>query len=107
MIRAALVFLVFSLWAAEALSAFYDGNALFADCEKGDENNPTEWGICMGYTIGLADAFDERMFCVPPNAKQGQVTDVVKLWLRDHPEKRHSAGSSLVLNALKEKFPCE
>jgi Rap1a immunity proteins len=30
----------------------------------------------------------------------------VKLYLRDHPENRHSTGDSLVAAALKEKFPC-
>lgn len=35
-----------------------------------------------------------------------QVRDVVKLRLRDQPETRHLSGSFLVVQALKEMFPC-
>jgi chaperonin GroEL (HSP60 family) len=31
---------------------------------------------------------------------------LVKLYLREHPENRHSVASSLIVAALKEKFPC-
>jgi hypothetical protein len=34
------------------------------------------------------------------------VVDVVRLWLRDHPENRHYGAPSIVAQALKEKFPC-
>ena len=106
MIRAALVFLVFSLLAGQALAAFYDGNALFADCDKGDEYNTLEWRLCSGYITGVAEALPGQVFCLPATASVGQIRDTVKLWLKDHPEKRHLAASSLVVNALKEKFPC-
>jgi hypothetical protein len=42
----------------------------------------------------------------PDGVKAGQVEDLVKLYLRDHPENRHDVASSLIIAALKEKFPC-
>jgi hypothetical protein len=59
--------------------------------------------------MGVVDA---REFCIPTEVKEGlvieepQVKDVVKLYLRDHPEKLHLPASDLVTAALKEKFPC-
>ena len=43
--------------------------------------------------------------CIPPNAVVGQVVDVVKKYLTEHPEERHSAGSEIQL-ALSAAFPC-
>ena len=58
----------------------------------------------------MVDAFDTaRVFCVPQgetDVKSGQLVEVVKLYLRDHPEKRHLPAADLVTAAIKEKFPC-
>jgi hypothetical protein len=43
---------------------------------------------------------------MPESVTQGQMVDIVKLWLRDHPHKRHLSAESLIVAALKEKFPC-
>jgi Rap1a immunity proteins len=34
------------------------------------------------------------------------VMDVVKFFLRDHPEIRQDSAPTLIMLALKEKFPC-
>jgi len=47
-----------------------------------------------------------KYYCVPPNVENGQVIDVVKVYLRDHPETRQYSAPTLVMLALKEKFPC-
>jgi hypothetical protein len=49
------------------------------------------------------------MFCVPQGnsgVRTDQLLDVVLLYLRDHPETRHQPAPALVINALKEKSPC-
>lgn len=44
--------------------------------------------------------------CIPDEASVGQLARVVVKWLRDHPEKLHELKSFLVMEALKEAFPC-
>ena len=95
---------------AVALSCFVvggaDGNELFEDCQKGRGGNFSD-GACAGYIVGAHDAYEGvGGFCVPAEANAGQIIDVVKIYLRDHPEKRHLSGSRLILQALKEKVPC-
>jgi hypothetical protein len=34
-----------------------------------------------------------------------QAVNVVRIYLRDHPEKRNLGAANLVVTALKEKFP--
>ena len=48
-----------------------------------------------------------RVFCVPQGETGvGQLVEVVKQYLRDHPENRHRSADELVTAALKQKFPC-
>jgi Rap1a immunity proteins len=91
-----------------AHAGFRDGNKLFEDCKYTDTNSNTfPAGTCAGYIVGAVDALLETgAFCVPDGVEAGQVIDVVKLYLAQHPEKRHLAASDLVVDALKEKFPC-
>jgi hypothetical protein len=89
-------------------AAYIDGNKLLEECE----NVQTEFwqGTCDGYVVGVQDALDGlRLFCVPEGSSgvvAKQLVDVVKLYLRDHPESQHYSASSQVTEALKEKFPC-
>jgi hypothetical protein len=45
-------------------------------------------------------------FCFPKGVEGPQIVDVIKRWLDEHPEVRHYSASSLIAEALKEKFPC-
>jgi Rap1a immunity proteins len=89
-------------------AAYIDGNKLLDECE----NVPSEFlkGTCYGYVVGVQDAVDGlHWFCVPEGSNgvvAKQLVDVVKVYLRDHPERRHYSASSLVTEALEEKFPC-
>ena len=65
------------------------------------------------YMLGAGETFQVlqvanqvRFYCVPPKVENGQVIDVVKLYLRDHPESRDYSSPTLIMLALKEKFPC-
>jgi hypothetical protein len=80
---------------------FVNGNQLYEKCQEFPS-------YCHGYATGVAVASDQEgnAFCLPPGVNSLQLRDTVKLWLRDHPEKRHLSGSFLVIQALKEKFPC-
>ncbi len=44
--------------------------------------------------------------CIPDAAPIGQLARVLVKWLREHPEKLHELKSFLVIDALKDAFPC-
>ena len=85
-----------------AAAGFVDGNKLFSDCEGQSGGGDSAWGVCVGYVMGAADA--SETICLPNGVTVGQVRDVVTMYLRNHPERRHYAASSLVETALKEKL---
>ena len=78
------------------------GDVLYAFCTKSS-------AYCIGYVAGVVDgdaAEQGTTFCLSDGVNSDQLADVVKLWLRDHPETRHKSGSYLVFEALRAKFPC-
>jgi hypothetical protein len=69
------------------------GNALTEDCQKSE-------AFCKGYVMGVAvgaQIEQESPLCLPNAVTGTQQKDVVKLWLRQHPEKRHLGAGFLVL----------
>jgi hypothetical protein len=78
---------------------FYTGNHLFDFCRGGSP-------ACAGYILGVAAARSGDSFCFPAGVIGEQVVGTVKLWLNNHPEKRHMRGGLLVVEALSEGFPC-
>jgi hypothetical protein len=100
------VFAALLLGVSPAASEFLTGNDLQAFCNSPnwDEKNPS---VCFGYIIGVASALDGMpLICFFTGVRPRQVEEVVKNYLKAHPEKRHDAASALVIAALKEKFPC-
>jgi hypothetical protein len=77
------------------------GKQLSDDCERGDD-------FCLGYIMGATASFTGHgsSFCLPAGVAGHQVKDVVKIWLKENPELRQKTASYLVLQALKERFPC-
>jgi Rap1a immunity proteins len=76
---------------------------------------------CLAYVMGVIDdrfnlridemaatgAFDPaRYFCFPHGVTPDQAVRVVVKWLGDHPARLHEDAIKLVLDALKENFPC-
>ena len=95
----------------QALAEVIDGSKLFADCRDGDNpsarDSPYKWGTCFGYINGVAEALvPAGLYCLPAGASAGQVLDVAKLYIQDHPDKQYLPAPQLIVNALKEKFPC-
>jgi Rap1a immunity proteins len=78
------------------------GKELVRICQS---QSPGDVGFCTGYIEG-ATAGRDVQYCFSAGVTAGQVREVVKLWLSEHPEKWHLAAHDLVIEALKEKFPC-
>ena len=77
------------------------GNRLNEECQSNESL------YCLGYASGIADT--RPLFhniCLPDSSTYGQVELVVKKYLADHPDKLHQDAVILVLEALKEAFPC-
>ena len=110
------------LTAGEGRADFFDGQKLNEVCndgERDDQDSLIPFGQCMGYIAGVYDAgkvldtaTDKRQWkggwtaCVPDGVPAGQLKEVVKKWLRAHPERWHYAAGGLVARAFDESFPC-
>ena len=63
------------------MAGFKDGNALFRDCQGGDDpgqrqpGDPgglSEWGMCLGYILGVQDTLENDLYvCMPTGVTQG------------------------------------
>ncbi len=96
-----LVSLVILSAAVNAMSGF-DLNKYCREYGEGGINA----GACFGYSAGVVHASNGK-HCVPENARNGNLGLVVFWYLRDHPTRLHRPASSLVLEAIRESYPCE
>jgi hypothetical protein len=93
-----------------------NGNNLYTDCTAANTRVSTDqWlvaGVCIGYVTAIMDALSSGnsvngfKACVPTNADMNQMVDIVKNFIRDHPEKRHLVATGLVAEAFAQAFPC-
>ena len=88
----------------QALCFYKTGNDIYASCSSPSATR--EFGLCIGYVAGLADAFlEEKAFCPPTGVTIIQLKDVLVKYLQNNPEKRHM-GASEALLAFDQAFPC-
>jgi Rap1a immunity proteins len=69
--------------------------------------------ICRYYVIGVIEGLnygrwksEDPLFCPSQQVTGGQYIEIVRHYLRDHPERRYGNAVLLVVAALNEKFPC-
>ena len=62
-------------------------------------------GLCAGYVAGVTEA-TQALFCFPPGVTKRQIRDVAVTYLNNHPERLHLLAPSLVINAMRNAFPC-
>lgn len=108
------------LLAAVQASAFdhgtyINGNKLHEKCSAaGDEALAVAKRVsCIAYVDAVHDTHTSLVesgatpeFCVTRSVEAGQLYDVVKTFLADNPQYRHSSASSMVIYALGQAFPC-
>ena len=83
---------------AEYCKNTIDGEARFSD------------GVCMGLIKGFADGYSgsgAKSYCIPNKATNSQIQKVVVKYLDNHPARLHEWYGKLVLDAIKEAFPCK
>lgn len=107
-----LIALLCFLTCLHAEAGYDTGNRLFEDCNS---ENYFNRGYCGGYIVGIVDTIEamqasgllpKKALCIPEGATKGQIADVVRQHLADHPERRHLDSGSLVPEALNAAFPC-
>ena len=91
---------------APASAGFISGNRWKDTCPSDADDD-----FCIGYVAGVIDWYDgeqnePRYFCLPESVTLGQAHAVTVQYIEAHPEEWHVSTSYLVMNALKEAFPC-
>ena len=102
--------LVLLLVSGRATADFQSGSTLLTICQ--DTARPMDRMQCLGYIQGISDVSGHNTIsgwraCGPEDLTGLQAMDIVLKHLREHPEDRHLAASSLVARALAEAFPCK
>lgn len=82
---------------ANAYTRGIEGKALPADTKD-------TW-LFIGYVEGVTDAYNS-VLCEPAEVKLDQELEIVKRYLKSHPESWHRSANIIVLTALMEAFPC-
>lgn len=105
------------------------GNELLETCRS---ENQVMAGFCIGYIVGYSEGAPWGAFltlhqvipdadklnlnddlgkftgsCVPSDATNEQLKDVVSKHITEHPETRHESARVLIWQAYSEAFPCE
>lgn len=94
--------LTLALVAGTAHAEFIDGNKLLSDMTGSFGGQMS----AMGYVMGVADALQGVVVCLPTNATAGQINDMVKNYLTNVPRDRSLSGDVIVTKVLKSVWPC-
>jgi hypothetical protein len=114
--RAILVAVALCCFASAKSDAGYlsaDGLAFWCESLSSTSKNVDEHQVdkaiqCLAYVNAVADALDGTAFCLPPKPDATRLVDIVNAYLDERPDLKDpkEPGSSVVIAALKEKFPC-
>lgn len=86
-----------------AFSYFETGNTLFSNLSKGTKGDTKDFGDyanACGYVIGIYDAYIGILFSDSFGVSKGQIVDIAKKYLREHPESRHKPATILLVEAF-------
>ena len=100
--------------ALPARADFMSGKVLASLCAS-----DVDWesGGCVGYIVGVADAFDHRhltstggadggKYCIPDSATREEIVELVVKSLDENPDKLDSLALHLASNAFISAFDC-
>jgi Ssp1 endopeptidase immunity protein Rap1a len=82
--------------------------------EKGEATYYQNQATCRSYVVGVLDTFNffdevqkQPRICLPSNATQGQMMDVVVKYLQDHPAERQYPAAAIVFSSMYDSFRCK
>ena len=116
--RLALLALIFAPTGSSAepsksdFDMWIDGNQLWETCGSTIDGHVPAG--CFMYVAGSLDNYEimkrfvgrDPVICRNQGLTPIQAADVVRRYLSEHPESRHSAAASLVFVAMAKAFPC-
>lgn len=87
---------------AESNKGFFSGKELNDFCNQSKS-------LCIGYVTGIADYAAQKpnkTLCIQTGVTPEQLSEIVKKWMREHPENWHYSAVSLVEAAIAEAYGC-
>mgnify|MGYP003383505572 CR=1 FL=1 len=93
--------------------AYFTGEQLWEFCGRSVSGLPPD--VCTGYVVGVLDSasyvfsmleFTGRLSCRPSGIPTSEVTDVVRLYLQQHPSSRSYSAASVIMRAMSASYPC-
>lgn len=96
--------LLIAVSATCANAQFKSGNDLRSDHIS---SNSIDRGVSLGFVMGVADAGNGILFCLPRNVTAGQVQDMAMSTINNHPEIRHLRANEIIEYTLRRSWPCE
>jgi hypothetical protein len=60
----------------------------------------------IAYSTGTTGNKPRSPFCLPDTVEDGQIVKIILKYIRNHPEEAHKSTVSLMIEALREAFPC-
>jgi Rap1a immunity proteins len=69
-------------------------------------------GVAFGYIQGVVNSMEvlypnQSLSCSPDGMTVGQMVDVVKRYLHNHPQTGHEPAVIVIATAASEAFPCD
>ncbi|WP_370956621.1 Rap1a/Tai family immunity protein [Enterobacter hormaechei] len=62
--------------------------------------------LYLGYIAGISDALTEKDFCIPEGVTLGSMAKLTSKYVSDHPWIAGRHGGFIIIQALKQKYPC-
>ena len=100
-----------SMMSVTANAQFMNGNKLYEDfksCETKQTQHSCSYAL--GYVTGVYDALKDslmgRDFCAPSGITQGQLGDLVHLYLKENPGKMSYSAHTIIWTAVTKAWPC-
>ena len=85
----------------------YEYGLEYVKAKNGLKTDGTKVGLFGGYITGVNESIGVLgAYCIPKNTDGMAILDIVFRYLENHPEKRNQIASLLVIEALKEVYPC-
>ena len=104
-----LIAFIIAVNANSVFAGFTNGNELYRWLEESENSSgsPFESGLFSGYVAGVVDTGDGILFCTTSGVTRGQNSAVVAKYLKNNPEKWSQPADTLVIDAMKQAFPCK
>lgn len=116
--------LMVSLWCSSAMGAFYSGNEMVQFCHDEPlllrlyvagvfDQSQADLALVMSEIVPLVDVTIIRKlgralqkFCIGPDVRLSQLSDVFCQYLDRYPQKRNEPANDLLVMSLSEAWPC-